>query len=138
MTDHTLYLSLGANLGERERTLDRACQEIERGVGHILRRSKAVETQPWGFSSTHPFLNACVCCLTPLTPLEALRETQRIERLLGRREKSRGGRYHDREIDIDLLLYDDLHLHTPELTLPHPLMGERDFVMRPLREILPG
>ena len=74
--------------------------------------------------------------LTTLTPRQCLRETQRIERELGRTSKSRHGIYHDRPIDIDLLLYGDLHLSTPTLTLPHPRMYERDFVMIPLREIM--
>jgi 2-amino-4-hydroxy-6-hydroxymethyldihydropteridine diphosphokinase len=73
---------------------------------------------------------------TTLEPLEVLAETQKIEREMGRTIKSVNGEYHDRIIDIDILLYDDLHINTPQLTIPHPLMEERDFVMIPLREIL--
>jgi 2-amino-4-hydroxy-6-hydroxymethyldihydropteridine diphosphokinase len=68
--------------------------------------------------------------------MQCLKETQKIERLLGRTTKSINGEYHDRPIDLDLLLYDELEMNTPELTLPHPHMQERDFVMIPLREIM--
>ena len=68
--------------------------------------------------------------------MQCLRETQKIERLLGRTQKSKDGVYHDRPIDLDLLIYDDVEMNTPELTLPHPHMNERDFVMIPLREII--
>lgn len=74
--------------------------------------------------------------LTSLTPEQCLEQTQQIERELGRTQKSAGGVYHDRPIDIDLLMYGDVRMSTPTLTLPHPLMQERDFVMIPLREIL--
>ena len=70
--------------------------------------------------------------------MEVLHTTQEIERLLGRLKKTVGGIYSDRMIDIDILLYDDLHIQTPELIIPHPLMWERDFVMIPLREIAPN
>ena len=69
--------------------------------------------------------------------MEVLHLTQDIEHSLGRLKKSVGGQYSDRLIDIDILLYDDWHIDTPELTIPHPLMWERDFVMIPLREIAP-
>ncbi|MBQ8454734.1 MAG: 2-amino-4-hydroxy-6-hydroxymethyldihydropteridine diphosphokinase [Bacteroidaceae bacterium] len=133
-----LYLSLGSNLGDREDMLHRAIALIEERVGTVQRVSTFIETEPWGFQSEHPFLNAAVMVRTTLSPIECLDRTQQIERELGRKKKSKGGVYHDRPIDIDLLLYGDLHLSTPRLTLPHPHMQERDFVMIPLREILPS
>ena len=87
------------------------------------------------FSSENSFLNAACCVESVLPPLDILRETQEIERELGRMKKSAGGNYSDRLIDIDILLYGDLILHTPELEIPHPLMTERRFVMDPLAEI---
>ena len=132
-----LYLSLGSNLGDREDMLRRAITLIGERVGKVQCVSSFIETEPWGFQSEHPFLNAACLVLTTLSPLECLDATQQIERELGRRTKSSGGIYHDRPIDIDLLMYDDLQLSTPRLTLPHPHMHERDFVMIPLREILP-
>ena len=117
--------------------LRRAIALIGERVGKVQRVSSFIETEPWGFQSEHPFLNAACLVLTTLSPLECLDATQQIERELGRRTKSSGGIYHDRPIDIDLLMYDDIQLSTPRLTLPHPHMHERDFVMIPLREILP-
>ena len=86
--------------------------------------------------SENSFLNAAVRVVTALSPEELLQETQQIELFMGRTQKSNGGQYHDRVIDIDILLYDDLSLSTPTLTIPHPLMNERDFVLIPLKEIL--
>ena len=120
-----------------EYTVDYAITLIEERVGAVQRVSSFIETKPWGFESEHPFLNAAVMVQTTLSPIECLDRTQQIERELGRKKKSKGGKYHDRPIDIDLLLYGDLTLSTPRLTIPHPRMLERDFVMIPLREILP-
>lgn len=131
-----LYLSLGSNLGDREQMLHRAIELIGERIGTVQRVSSFIETEPWGFQSEHPFLNAACMVLTMLSPEQCLKETQKIERELGRTKKSKNGIYHDRPIDIDLLLYDDLKLSTPKLTLPHPHMYERDFVMIPLREIM--
>ena len=134
--NYELYLSLGSNLGDREQMLHRAIALIGERIGTVQRVSSFIETEPWGFQSEHPFLNAACKVQTTLTPRQCLRETLRIERELGRTSKSKDGIYHDRPIDIDRLLYDDLHISTPTLTLPHPRMYERDFVMIPLREIL--
>lgn len=106
-------------------------------VGDVLALSGFYETEPWGFQSDNTFLNAALRLETILSPLELLDATQQIEREMGRTQKSNGA-YHDRIIDIDILLYDDLVLQTPELTLPHPLMHERRFVMEPLAEIAPN
>lgn len=106
-------------------------------VGDVLALSGFYETEPWGFQSDNTFLNATLQLETGLSPLELLKATQDIELEMGRTQKSNGA-YHDRIIDIDILLYDDLILQTPELTLPHPLMHERQFVMEPLAEIAPN
>ena len=136
MTD--LYLSLGSNLGDREEMLRRAISLIDERIGAVQRVSSFIETEAWGFESENRFLNAAVKVLTTLSPEECLKRTQQIERELGRKKKSKNGVYHDRPIDIDLLLYGDLKLSTPKLTIPHPHMYERDFVMIPLREIMPS
>ena len=132
---HRVYFSLGANLGNRKQTLGRAIEWLAKLVGPVERQSSYHETAPWGVSSPHPFLNAAVCCSTTLTPRQVLCVTQKIELLLGRRQKSTDGSYHDRPIDIDILLYDDLCIDEPDLKIPHPLMHEREFVMKPLNEI---
>ena len=105
-------------------------------AGTVDRVSSAIETEPWGFESANKFLNMCVRIITTLSPEQLLATTKDIEQQLGRTTKSVNGQYHDRPIDIDILTYDDLHINTPSLTLPHPHMHERDFVMIPLREIL--
>ena len=133
---HKLYISLGANLGNKEETMHRAIALINERIGSVLRTSSFIETEPWGFQSENTFLNAACLVETSLTPMQCLKETQKIERLLGRTTKSKNGEYHDRPIDLDLLIYDDVEMNTPELTLPHPHMNERDFVMIPLREII--
>lgn len=130
-----VYLGLGTNLGDKEANMQLAVSLIHERIGKIVSQSSFYETAPWGFESENSFLNAVICVETLYTPLETLHLTQEIERGMGRTQKSSGGIYHDRTIDIDLLLYDDLILHTPELTLPHPLMTHRDFVMKPLVEI---
>jgi 2-amino-4-hydroxy-6-hydroxymethyldihydropteridine diphosphokinase len=133
-----LYIALGSNMGDRRSLIHRAIALIDERIGTVQRVSSFIETEPWGFESEHPFLNAACMVLTALSPEQCLAETQQIERELGRTTKSKNGIYHDRPIDIDLLMYGDLRLSTPTLTLPHPHMQERDFVMIPLREILPS
>lgn len=133
---HTIYLSLGTNLGSREDNLEQALLLLQEQVGKLLRRSSVHETAPWGFESSHMFLNLCVCMATSLSPLQLLATTKQIERQLGRTQKSAHGHYADRLIDIDILLYDDAHINEPGLVIPHPHMYEREFVMMPLNEIL--
>ena len=134
---HQVYLGLGTNLGDKEANLKAAIEEIRKRVGEVTSLSAFHASEPWGFESENSFLNAVCCVHTDLSPMETLRTTQEIERSLGRLKKSVNGIYSDRMIDIDILLYDDLHIQTPELTIPHPLMWQRDFVMIPLREIAP-
>ena len=135
-SSHLVYFSLGSNLGDKKQNLSTAIKLMEKQIGVLLRQSAFLETEPWGFQSDNSFVNAAICMETTLEPFEVLTETQKIEREMGRTIKSVNGEYHDRIIDIDILLYDDLHINTPQLTIPHPLMEERDFVMIPLREIL--
>lgn len=135
MTDHKVYLSLGANLGDREHAISEAVRLIGELIGEVKRQSSLHETDPWGFESENSFLNAVVCCHTVLSPHQLLQYTQQIEQTLGRTSKTIDGKYHDRVIDIDILLYDDWVVDTPDLKIPHPLMLDRDFVMIPLREI---
>jgi 2-amino-4-hydroxy-6-hydroxymethyldihydropteridine diphosphokinase len=93
------------------------------------------ETKPWGFESPNDFINAAVCVSTELAPHQLMEALQQIERDMGRNSKTVDGEYCDRIIDIDILLYDDLIVNEPDLKIPHPLMHERDFVMKPLNEI---
>jgi 2-amino-4-hydroxy-6-hydroxymethyldihydropteridine diphosphokinase len=152
---HKVYLGLGSNLGDREENICKAISLIDERVGKVLRQSSLIETEPWGFESSNRFLNGVILCETTLSPREVLKATQKIERELGRKKKSKveGRRskvegqkptangqqpranYKDRPIDIDILLYDDWKVDEPDLKIPHPLMLERDFVMTPLKEI---
>ena len=131
----TVYLGLGTNLGDKEANLRTAIYKLQERIGKQVSLSSFYETAPWGFESDHSFLNAAIGLETSLSPIEILHITQEIEKELGRTQKSVNGSYSDRLIDIDILLYDTLVLQTPELTIPHPLMTERDFVMKPLIEI---
>lgn len=132
----TVYFSLGTNLGNKKENIHTAITLIGERVGVVVRQSSLLVTEPWGFESTNQFVNAAICCITTKTPREILSITQAIEREMGRKQKSIDGQYHDRVIDIDILLYDNLVIDEPDLKIPHPLMYERDFVMTPLREIL--
>lgn len=133
---HKVYLGLGSNQGDRNSQLARAIELIGERVGKVIRQSSIIETDPWGFTSGNKFLNCAIFIETELLPRKVLEVTKQIERELGRRYK--GMAYRDRPIDIDILLYDDITLDEPDLQIPHPLMYERDFVMIPLREILPA
>ncbi len=135
-TDHILFLGLGTNLGRKAHNLNQACKLIEKRVGQVVRLSSFIETEPWGFQSENSFLNAVAMVHTQLSPRQVLEATQQIERQMGRRQKSVDGHYHDRIIDIDILLYDHLTINEPDLVVPHPKMKQRPFVMEPLREIL--
>ncbi len=132
-----VYLGLGTNLGNREKNLQSAVGMIQERIGKVISLSSFYETTPWGFVSDNTFLNAAACVETSFSPEEVLAATQQIEREMGRQKKSANGVYTDRPIDIDILLFGDLILQLPQLTVPHPLMTERDFVMRPLTEIAP-
>lgn len=134
--EHRLYIGLGSNLGDRSALLDEALQMIDERVGRVVRVSSYYETEPWGFQSDNLFLNAAALVITTLSPQRCLKETQHIERQLGRVDKTVDGAFQDRPIDIDLLMYDDLEVNEPDLTLPHPHIEEREFVQIPLQEIL--
>ena len=133
---HKAYLSLGTNIGNRKRNISDAVALLSSMAGTVTRLSSLHETEPWGFDSPNRFINACALLDTPLSPTDLLHATQEIEKQMGRTEKSVNGQYHDRIIDIDILLYDDITVDLPQLHIPHPHMHERDFVMRPLTEIL--
>lgn len=131
-----IYLGLGSNLGDKDAYLRQAIEQIEKQIGPIVARSVFFVSEPWGFESNHFFLNACVAADTALNPTDTLSLLKEIERAMGRPEKAPGA-YMDRVIDLDILFYDDLVLESPKLTLPHPLLHKRIFVLKPLAEIAP-
>lgn len=135
----------GGNIGEVKPRLRQAQQLINAEIGIVLRCSHVYESRAWGFTSDNDFRNQAMIVDTELTPSELLVALQDIERRLGRdrdeetAEKERTGeKYSSRVIDIDILFYNDLEMDTEELTIPHPLMQERDFVLAPLVEIAPA
>lgn len=130
-----VFLGLGTNLGDKRNNLLTAVTNIEEKIGKVTSLSSFYETEPWGFESENSFLNAALCVETSLEPMAILRIIKDIEIEMGRTQKSVNRMYSDRIIDIDILLYDDLTMATEELTIPHPLMKERDFVIKPLMEI---
>ena len=131
-----VFLALGSNLGDGPAQLDRAVALLGERVGRMLAVSSYMTSEPWGFESQHLFTNAVCAMQTELSPMELLDVTQQIEREMGRTHKHGPGEsYTDRIIDIDILTYDDLVIENERLTLPHPMMEQRDFVMIPLREV---
>jgi len=135
---HRAIIGLGSNQGVRSFYLQMANRLIEWEVGHIVQRSSVIETPSWGFDSD-PFLNQVVVAETELEPLALLDVLQAIERRLGRTEKSTvvDGKpvYHARTIDLDILDYDGIRYNDERLTLPHPHIAEREFVLTSLREL---
>ena len=132
-----VYLGLGTNIGNKKENLTRAIEKLSLALGECKALSSFIETEPWGFNSCNSFLNCAAAFDTGLSPLELLDTTERIERELGRTAKSSNGNYHDRVIDIDILLYGNTIIKSERLTVPHPLMQQRRFVLEPLAEIAP-
>jgi 2-amino-4-hydroxy-6-hydroxymethyldihydropteridine diphosphokinase len=130
-------LALGGNVGDVRSTFKRALAMLcEDGRVRLRARSSDYTTPPWGIAEQPPFVNSCVAIETDLAPEALLARVQRIEQTLGRR-RAEEPRWGPRTIDIDILTYDDLALDTPGLTLPHPRLLERAFVLVPLAEIVP-
>ena len=133
-----IYFGIGSNLGNREANLLRAIELLHERVGECVACSSVYRSAPQGFVSENEFANIVAVCRTIHSPEEVLLITQQIEREMGRTEKSVNGVYHDRVIDIDLLQArgdEAIRRSGERLTLPHPRMQERDFVMIPLREV---
>jgi len=128
-------LSLGSNVGDTRANLARALERLDRSGARVLLRSSDYLTEPWGPVEQDPFVNACALVETDLAPGDLLRLCQAVEEELGRTREVRWG---PRTIDIDILIYDAVALHSPTLTIPHPRALERAFVLVPLAEIAPG
>lgn len=138
-----VYLGLGSNQGNRRENIDSALSMLDSNEKiHVDKVSDIIETEPWGFAAEQNFLN-CVARVQvekTLTPEEMLDVCKDIEKDLGREESIEFGPdgkrvYHSRPIDIDILLFGKERVHSGRLDIPHPLMGERDFVMIPLRQV---
>ena len=138
MNKRQAIIGLGGNIGDRAAYLAQARRLLDAHAGVVVRASKLAETEAWGFEAS-AFLNQIVVILTELEPLELLDVLQEIERRLGRTVKTHyeNGEpvYHNRTIDLDILDYDHIVYQDERLTLPHPHIRDREFVMQQLREL---
>ena len=131
---HTAYLALGSKLGDKEANLRRALELLQQRGVEVVKTSSFICTEPYGVTDQPQFLNGVCEVRTSLGPLELLQTLLEIEQEMGRVRLRHWG---ERNIDLDLLLYEDVVMDTPELILPHPDMQNRDFVLLPLAEIAP-
>jgi len=131
--NHAIYLALGTNLGDRPGNLRSAVQALPPDV-IVLAESKIYETPPWGYADQPAFLNMAIKAETSLEPGALLKHLKNLETRLGRQQTFR---YGPRQIDIDILFYDDLVLNSPALVIPHPHLHERAFVLVPLADLAP-
>ena len=129
-------VALGGNVGNVRATLDRAVAAFCDEAVRLLARSADYRTPPWGVEDQPAFVNLCIAVETGLTPHALLDRAQAVERALGR-DRAKEQRWGPRPVDIDLLAYDDMILQEPQLTLPHPRLFDRGFVLVPLAEIAP-
>ena len=128
-----IYLGLGNNTGDREANLEAAIQSLPPQV-EVLRRSPIYQTPPWGYTDQPDFLNLVIECATSLSPTELLKYLKDLEKEVGRTASFHWG---PREIDIDILLYGSSTFSTPQLTIPHPRVHERAFMLVPLADLAP-
>jgi 2-amino-4-hydroxy-6-hydroxymethyldihydropteridine diphosphokinase len=133
MKEHTVYLALGSNLGNRLANLKEAIAALPPQM-EVNAKSAVYETPPWGYEDQPKFLNQVIKVTTYLDPEPLLKHLKRLEVTLGRKETFQNG---PRLIDIDILFYDDLILNTRSLVVPHPRLQERGFVLLPLMDIDP-
>jgi 2-amino-4-hydroxy-6-hydroxymethyldihydropteridine diphosphokinase len=130
-----VYLLTGSNLGDRKRYLENAKQSLCKSAGKLLAESSIYESEPWGFVSENAFLNQVLLYETVLTPHEILHTISAIEAENGRVHTKDG--YSSRNLDIDILFYDNMIINSVNLTIPHPMLHKRRFTLLPLAEISP-
>ncbi len=128
----TVFLGIGSNLGDRPDHIRTALQKISEKAGHLKKASGIYETEPWGVEGQDNYYNLAVEVETLLLPLQLLQVIRQIELECGRERKERWG---SRTLDIDLLFFEDYHFTMPDLTVPHPRLTERNFVLYPMAEI---
>jgi 2-amino-4-hydroxy-6-hydroxymethyldihydropteridine diphosphokinase len=133
---HESYLLLGSNQGNRERNIEDAVKAITQQAGVVSKMSSIYESEPWGFNAKNDFYNLALLLQTSYEPHALLNILLGIEKTLGRVRNNKPG-YNSRVIDIDILFYDKLALESPVLTLPHPRIQERRFVLRPMMDLDP-
>ena len=132
---HTVYFSLGTNLGNKHKNLEIAVEMIGKSCGIVVRSSGIYVSKSWGYDSSNDFFNQCLKLDTGLGPEELLQQILEIEHVMGREKQGTG--YADRIIDIDILFYDKATFKTDRLHIPHPRIPERLFVLKPMMELDP-
>ncbi len=132
-----LILSLGSNLGDKEDNIRETISLINKKIGSVVKTSSLYYTEPFGFVSENKFVNIVIEVKTNLAVYRVLKITQKIEKMMGRIQKSKNGIYHDRIIDIDIIFYSDKKINSSKLIIPHPRIREREFVLKPLLELNP-
>lgn len=133
---HHVFLGLGGNIGNKQQNFEKVKLYIEKEIGEIVEQSSVYETPPWGFLAKENFWNQVLHVKTKLEPDELIVKIQKIERLFGRKRDA--GYYVSREMDVDVLYFDDLSLTSDNLIVPHPKIEQRLFVLMPLIEIAPN
>lgn len=133
----TIYIGIGGNIGRRERFITAAVQLIATEIGRVTAESQLYKTAPWGMDDADDFLNAVIEVHTDLDAETIMQTLLRIEHRLGRK-RSASGKYTSRTIDLDLLFYGQELIKTATLTVPHPQLENRRFVLQPLAEIAPA
>ena len=132
-----VYVNIGSNLGDRVCFINKAIEGISEKFGYYC-LSGMVESQPWGFDSHHPFLNLGIAFKSNLQPEDLLRELKDLEKNISRISHRDGnGNYQDREVDIDIMAIDEIVYKSPLLQVPHRFLVEREFFLRPLKELCP-
>ena len=135
---HKVVLSFGGNLDNTKDCFQKAIRKIKKKIGKVEMTSSLYSTEAWGMEKgTNDFLNQVIVIHSDSKPKKILKATQKIEKKLGRKSKSINQEYRDRPIDIDILFYDDEIINKKKLTIPHPLLQERKFILEPLSEIIP-
>jgi 2-amino-4-hydroxy-6-hydroxymethyldihydropteridine diphosphokinase len=132
---HKVFLGIGGNIGNKADNFNKVYTLIKNELGEIVKSSSVYETPPWGFSADENFWNQVLLVETELSPDELLRKIAEIENQFGRKREI--GKYNSREMDMDILYYDDIFIESENLIIPHPRIQHRKFVLVPLNEIAP-
>ncbi|WP_185871100.1 2-amino-4-hydroxy-6-hydroxymethyldihydropteridine diphosphokinase [Blattabacterium cuenoti] len=139
MQEHHIFLLQGSNKENRKNNLENSLSLISNNIGTILKKSSYFESQAWNMNkNTYPFYNRALHIKTSLNPMCLLQEIHNIEFFIGRENKKKKEGYQDREIDIDIIFYDNIIIHSLILTIPHPLFHLRRFALEPMCEITPN
>jgi 2-amino-4-hydroxy-6-hydroxymethyldihydropteridine diphosphokinase len=131
--NNRVVIAFGSNLGDKAANINNAIAQINKTCGKVAQVSSFHRSEPMGFDSYNEFLNGCLLLLTDLPPKKLLFHLKEIEVTMGRIKTSEN--YEDRLIDLDIILYENLCIHTPDLQIPHPKYQERAFVLEPLMEL---